>query len=162
MITLTLQEPPPVPLEAEMLTPDTIAPLTIDEVRSLPIYLGKRQRRVGDFFAVEGESGDELEIRGDAGRVKWIGRGMTRGRIRIDGHAGMHLGSAMKGGAIEVSGDAGDWLGAEMSGGFIHVHCSPAYFETGDVLDRVLHFSRELGADDRKTLSEALLRNRPR
>ena len=47
-------------------------------------------------------------------------------------------------------------------GGFIHVHCSPAYFETGDVLDRVLHFSRELGADDRETLTEALARNRPR
>jgi poly(ADP-ribose) polymerase-like protein len=47
-------------------------------------------------------------------------------------------------------------------GGFIHVHCSRAYFETEDVLDRVLHFSRELSADDRKALSEALRRNRPR
>src|ERR1700730_15216260 len=121
MITLTLKEPPPVPLEAEMLSPDAIAPLTIDEIRALPVYLGKRQRRVDDFFAVEGEPGDEMEIRGDAGRVKWIGRGMTRGRVLIQGHAGMHLGSAMKGGAIEVSRDPGDWLGAEMSGGLIHV-----------------------------------------
>src|SRR6266446_173871 len=105
-----------------MLSPDAIAPLTIDEIRALPVYLGKRQRRVDDFFTVEGEPGDELEIRGDARRVKWIGRGMTRGRIRIHGNAGMHLGASMKGGSIDVSGDAGDWLGAEMSGGFIHVH----------------------------------------
>src|SRR5260370_924984 len=124
MITLTLKEPPSVPLEAEMLSPDAIAPLTVDAIRSLPVYLGKRLRRVDDFFAVDGEPGDVLEIRGDMRRVKWIGRGMTRGRIRVDGHAGMHLGSAMKGGAIEVSGDAGDWLGAEMSGGLIHVHGS--------------------------------------
>jgi formylmethanofuran dehydrogenase subunit C len=121
MITLTLKEAPAVPLEAEVLSPDTIAPLTIDEIRALPVHLGKRQRRVDDFFAVDGQPGDELEIRGDVGRVKWIGRGMTRGLIRIDGHAGMHLGSAMKGGVIEVSGNAGDWLGAEMSGGVIRV-----------------------------------------
>src|SRR5258707_6136628 len=102
--------------------PDKFAQLPIEEIRALPVYLGKRQRRVDDFFTVEGEPGDELEIRGDARRVKWIGRGMSRGRIRIQGNAGMHLGGSMKGGAIDVSGDAGDWLGAEMSGGFIHIH----------------------------------------
>ena len=31
-------------------------------------------------------------------KVKWIGRGMTRGRIAIVGDAGMHLGAYMKGG----------------------------------------------------------------
>src|SRR6267143_4664917 len=122
MITLTLKEPPSVPLEADMLSPDAIAPLTIEEIRALPVYLGKRQRRVDDFFTVEGEPGDELEIRGDAARVKWIGRGMTRGRIRILGNAGMHLGAYMKGGSIEVTGNTSDWLGGEMSGGLIRVH----------------------------------------
>ena len=57
----------------------------------------------------------------DAGKVKWIGRGMTRGRIRILGDAGMHLGAHMTGGTIEVSGNASDWLGAEMAGGLIRV-----------------------------------------
>jgi formylmethanofuran dehydrogenase subunit C len=122
MIILTLKEPPSVPLEAEMISPDTFAPLMIDGIRALPVYLGKRQRRVDDFFTVEGEPGEDVEIRGDAGRIKWLGRGMTRGTLRIDGNAGMHLGSAMKGGTIDVSGDAGDWLGAEMSGGLIRVH----------------------------------------
>src|SRR4030095_14442319 len=121
MITRTLKEAPTVPLEAEVLSPDTIAPLTIDEIRALPVHLGKRQLRVDDFFAVDGQPGDELEIRGDVGRVKWIGRGMTRGLVRIAGHAGMPLGSAMQRGASEGSGNAGDWLGAEMSGGVIRV-----------------------------------------
>jgi formylmethanofuran dehydrogenase subunit C len=76
---------------------------------------------VSDFFDVEGPTGDELEIRGDARKVKWIGRGMTRGRLVVNGNAGMHLGSFMQGGAIEVSGDASDWMGAEMSGGSIRV-----------------------------------------
>lgn len=121
MITLTVKEPPSVPLEAEMLTPDVIAGLTIGDIRALPVYLGKRQRRVDDFFTVEGDPSDEMHIEGDVRRVKWIGRGMSRGRVTIHGHTGMHLGSQMNGGVIDVHGDVEDWLGAEMSGGRIHV-----------------------------------------
>jgi formylmethanofuran dehydrogenase subunit C len=118
---LTLKERPHVPLEAELLTPDVIAPLGHDEVCALPVILGKRPRRLDDFFAVEGPGSEMLEIRGDVGRVKWIGRGMTRGRIRVIGDAGMHLGAYMKGGTIEVSGSVSDWVGAEMTGGLIRV-----------------------------------------
>lgn len=123
MITLTLREQPAVPLEAEALSPDVVAPLALDAIRALPVYLGKRQHRVDDFFDVQAAAGhgDELEIRGEATKVKWIGRGMTRGRIRIVGDAGMHLGAYMKGGLIEVSGSVSDWLGAEMSAGLIRV-----------------------------------------
>lgn len=121
MPTLTLKEQPAVPLEAESLSPDVMAALALDAIRALPVHLGKRQHRVDEFFDVEGTAGDELEIRGDARKIKWIGRGMTRGRITIIGNAGMHLGAYMKGGSIEVSGNASDWLGAEMSGGLIRV-----------------------------------------
>ena len=122
MIRFTLKETPSVPLEAEVLSPDALVSLAADQIRALPVLLGKRRRRLDEFFEVEGDGGDEIEIRGDAQRVKWIGRGMTRGTLRIDGNAGMHLGSAMSGGTIEVSGDVGDWLGAEMTGGVIRVH----------------------------------------
>src|SRR5262245_8312330 len=121
MITLTIKEQPTVPLEAEALSPDVMATLDHEAIRALPVFLGKRQRRLVDFFEVEGTASDELTIRGDAGKVKWIGRGMTRGRITVAGNVGMHLGAYMKGGTIEVSGDASDWLGAEMSGGLIHI-----------------------------------------
>jgi formylmethanofuran dehydrogenase subunit C len=118
---LTLKERPHVPLEAEVLTPDVLAPLGHDAVRALPVVLGKRQYRLDDFFEVEGPGSEELEIRGDVGRVKWIGRGMTRGRINIAGNAGMHLGAYMKGGTIAVTGNVSDWIGAEMTGGVIRV-----------------------------------------
>ena len=121
MITLTLKEQPSVPLEAEVLSPDIMAELSTADIRALPVYLGKRQKRVDDFFEVDGGSSDQITIRGDAARVKWIGRGMTRGRITIDGNAGMHLGAYMSGGAIEVSGNGSDWVGAEMSGGLIRI-----------------------------------------
>jgi formylmethanofuran dehydrogenase subunit C len=121
MITLTLKEQPGVPIEAEALSPDVVAKLGNDEIRALPIFLGKRQLSIEEFFEVEGEASEELEIHGDAGRIKWLGRGMTRGRLKIVGNAGMHLGAFMKGGTIDVSGNASDWIGAEMSGGLIRI-----------------------------------------
>jgi formylmethanofuran dehydrogenase subunit C len=122
MIVLTLKDRPTVPLEAEVICPDVTAELAHDTLCALPVYLGKRRCRIDDFFEVDGASSDELEIRGDAGTVKWIGKGMTRGRIAVSGNAGMHLGAYMKGGTIEVSGNASDWVGAEMTGGLIRIH----------------------------------------
>jgi formylmethanofuran dehydrogenase subunit C len=136
MIVFTLKDQPPVPLEAEILSPDHIAGLDNAAIRALPVFLGKRQLRVDDFFTVEGEACDqvigdpatgdgangvEIEIRGDAAKVKWIGRAMTRGRITVVGNAGMHLGAYMKGGQIEVTGDASDWVGGEMANGLIRI-----------------------------------------
>lgn len=122
IITLTLKEQPTVPLEAESISPDVMAGLGHDAIRALPVYLGKRQLRLDEFFELEGAGSDDLEIRGDASRVKWMGRGMSRGRLTIVGNAGMHLGAYMKGGAIEVRGNTSDWVGAEMTAGLIHIH----------------------------------------
>ncbi len=121
MITLTLKEQPSVPLETEVISPDVTAGLAYDALRALPVYLGKRHCRLDDFFTVEGSASDQIELRGDLSKVKWIGRAMTRGRISVHGNAGMHLGAYMKGGSIEVSGNASDWVGAEMTGGLIRV-----------------------------------------
>ena len=41
-------------------------------------------------------------------------------------------------------------------GGFIHLGCRQPYFETADILDPVLHFSRDLVAEDREALRQAL------
>src|SRR4051812_11943451 len=98
MLTLTLKEPPTVPLEAEVLSPDTLAGLSHADVRALPVFHGKRQLRLDDFFDVEGDGSDEIELRGDLTKVKWIGRSMTRGTIRVVGNVGMHLGAYMKDG----------------------------------------------------------------
>lgn len=98
-----------------------IAGLSNEKIRALPAFLGKNQRRLDDFFTIEGECSDDVKIVGDASKLKWIGRGMTRGRLIIEGSAGMHLGAYMEGGTIEVTGNAGDWLGAEMTGGTIRI-----------------------------------------
>jgi len=121
MITLTLTRQPTVPLEAEVISPDATALASHAEICALPVFHGKRQCRLDEFFEVDGERSDHVLLRGDAAKVKWIGRGMTRGSIRVEGNAGMHLGAYMKGGAIEVTGNGSDWIGAEMKAGSIHV-----------------------------------------
>jgi len=121
-IKLTLKETPTVPLEAEVLSPSHLAELSHSEICGLRLYHGKRQMRVDDFFDVEGERSDQVEIHGDLRRVRLLGRAMTRGHLSIHGSVGMHLGAHMKGGRIDVYGDASDWIGAEMTNGFIHVH----------------------------------------
>ncbi len=122
VIHLVVKEQPSVPLEAECISPDSFAELSNDEIRALRVYHGKRQCRVDDFFDVDGEKSDHIQIHGDVGRVRWLGRAMTRGTLQIYGDVGMHLGAYMKNGRIEVHGNAGDWIGAEMKNGFVHIH----------------------------------------
>jgi len=63
VIALTLKEQPTVPLEAESISPDAMSGLSHEAVRALPVFLGKRRRRLDDFFEVEGAGSDELEDR---------------------------------------------------------------------------------------------------
>jgi hypothetical protein len=44
--------------------------------------------------------------------------------------------------------------------GFIHLACREPFFETGDILDHVLHFSRALSADEREELRRAFVADR--
>ena len=121
MIKIRLRESPTVPLEAESLVPDRMVGQSNDAICALPVFLGKRQCRLDEFFDVDGEDSDQLEIHGDVSKVKWIGREMSRGHIKIEGNAGMHLGAYMKGGTIEVTGNGSDWTGAEMTDGLIRI-----------------------------------------
>ncbi len=123
MLILKYHSPTTIPVEAECITPDHLAGKSAAEVAALSVQHGNTEMPLGEFFQVTGQADDgDIRIEGDCTRVKWIGAGMTRGRIVIDGNAGMHLGAEMRGGEIHVHGRAGDWLGAEMRGGRIHVH----------------------------------------
>jgi formylmethanofuran dehydrogenase subunit C len=123
MLTLEYTGTTTIPLEAECVTPDQLAGKTVAEIARLPLQHGNVQAPLAEFFKIAGDSADnEIVIEGDCSRVKWIGAGMSSGRITIHGNAGMHLGAEMKGGAIHLHGHAGDWVGAEMRGGHIHVH----------------------------------------
>lgn len=124
MITLSLRNEPTVTLEAEVVSPSRWRDCSHAEICASVVYHGKRQMRLDDFFTVEGERSDEIEIRGDLHRIRHLGRSMSGGKLTVHGNVGMHLGAHMEAGSIEVFGNAGDWLGGEMIGGRIHVHGS--------------------------------------
>ena len=121
-VTFHLKRPPAVPLEAEALSPDTVAGLSNAEIRGLTVYHGKRQLPVSEFFDVEGERSGDLILHGALHKVRWIGKSMSQGSVTIHGSVGMHLGAYMSGGRIVVHGSASDWIGAEMKNGYIRVH----------------------------------------
>jgi formylmethanofuran dehydrogenase subunit C len=123
-LTLTLREPPTVPLETESLSPDRLAGRRRGEVEELPVWHGNRRARLGDFFAVSGNGDEELRVEGDLGRVKFLGAGMTAGRLTVAGDAGMHTGAEMRGGELVVEGDVGDFAGTGMRGGRLVVRGS--------------------------------------
>jgi formylmethanofuran dehydrogenase subunit C len=122
-LTLTLREQPAAPLEADVLCPERLAGASRQEIEALPLWHGNERARVGEFFAVSG-AGDDVRLEGDLGRVKFVGAGMTAGRLTVAGDVGMHAGAGMRGGELHVEGDAGDWAGAGMHGGTLVVHGS--------------------------------------
>src|ERR671918_1791670 len=89
-LTLTLREPPIVPLETEGVSPDRLAALRRAEIEALAVWHGNRRAQLGDFFAVSGDGEDELRIEGDLARVKFLGAGITGGRLVNARDAGMH------------------------------------------------------------------------
>src|SRR5215211_3208704 len=122
-LTLTMREQPAVPLEAEALCPDRLAGASPEEIKALPVWHGNERTRVGEFFAISG-AGDDVRVEGDLSRVKFVGAGMTAGRLTVAGNVGMHAGAGMRGGELHVEGDAGDWAGAGMRGGTLVVRGS--------------------------------------
>ena len=126
-LTLTLRELPTVPLETDALTPDRLASLRRGEIEALAVWHGNRRAQLADFFTVSGNGDEELRIEGDLRRVKFLGAGMTAGRLTVAGAAGMHTGADMRGGELVVEGDVGDFAGVGMGGGRLVVKGSAGH-----------------------------------
>jgi formylmethanofuran dehydrogenase subunit C len=126
-LTLALREPPTVPLETEGLTPDVLASRRRGEIEALTVWHGNQRAQLADFFTVSGNGGEELRVEGDLRRVKFLGAGMSAGRLTVAGHAGMHTGADMRGGELLVEGDVGDFAGTSMRGGRLVVQGSAGH-----------------------------------
>lgn len=140
-VRLTLRQIPALPVEAEALNPENVTGKERDGIESLPLLVGNRPERVGDYFDVEVIATEDpadrnpaadglaaLLLSGDLSRFKRLGEKMAAGWMRIDGPVGFHAGAFMNGGALTLLGDAGDYLGAHMQGGRIEVRGSAGHF----------------------------------
>ena len=115
-----------VPVDAENITPDMFSGKNVDEIKSLRIWEGNRERFLGDLFTVENredtKNGDtSIRIVGDLTKVKRIGAKMSLGWIVVEGSVGMRLGESMQGGVITINGNADSWAGMMLKGGTIEV-----------------------------------------
>lgn len=127
-LRLQLMNSTPIPLEVEGILPEAVCGKSLAAIEQLPIFHGNRQVPLAEFFRVLGSpDSDSMVWEGDLTGVHWIGAGMTRGILRIEGPAGRHVGSRMRGGRIDAVGPVSDWLGAEMLGGVIQAHADAGH-----------------------------------
>jgi formylmethanofuran dehydrogenase subunit C len=115
-----------IPVECDVITPDTFEGKSKEEISALKTFIGPEEHLLSDIFEISGDFTSQKEdmvikIAGDAGNVKLIGFQMTAGKIIVEGDAGFHVGCEMKGGEILVKGDVKPWAGREMEGGTLHI-----------------------------------------
>jgi formylmethanofuran dehydrogenase subunit C len=128
-VTLTLRSAPDSIVEADSIVPDRFATLSTTEIARLPLWSGREQLALGDFFEIHGERSAHVHIEGDLSSVDALGATMSNGELTVKGNVGRYVGSRMSGGVLRVEGDAGDGAGLEMSGGLLQI--------TGGAGDRV-------------------------
>ncbi len=109
-------------LEADVITPDTFAGKTVDEIKELTVWEGNTTWPLGKFFDVAGTTAAKAEdqaivVNGTVPRVKYIGSKMTAGAILVKGDADMYVGAWMKGGSIIVKGNVDHFSAIQMEGG---------------------------------------------
>jgi len=124
LVLTPLSDGPAAPRAIDLggIVPDRVAGLGLADVAALPVVADGRPCRVGDLFAVTGDTSDAaIDCRGDFARVHFVAAGMQSGVVRVTGHVGRHAGEGMSGGRLEVGGAAGDWLAAQIAGGQVIV-----------------------------------------
>ncbi len=120
-LTLRLRQPLAQCVDMSPFTPERLQGKRADEIARTPLWLGNRQLECGDLFAIDGRDAERIVIESESERLDRIGAGMSRGSIRVEGHAGAYLGIAMRGGSLEVSGNAGIAAGCAMHGGALTI-----------------------------------------
>jgi formylmethanofuran dehydrogenase subunit C len=129
-IILRPKKPFDIPVEAEVISPDKLAGLTLAQIGSLEAWQGNSKNKLSDLFRVEGDDvpvkpeETTVILEGDFSKVKRIAENMSAGNVEARGNVGMRAGSGMRGGVLRVQGNADDWLGREMRGGKIVVEGS--------------------------------------
>ena len=125
-IKLKLLKEPELPLEADIITPDKFKGKTLDEIKSMKLYLGNQTVKLSEFFEIESMTDKNnnltIIINGNLANIKRIGEKMSTGEIIINGNVGMHVGNQMSGGKIIVNGNVDDWAGAMLKGGELEIN----------------------------------------
>jgi formylmethanofuran dehydrogenase subunit C len=119
-LTFTLKETPPERLDLSDVRPSRLAGKALAEIERMPVGTSRTGVLIGDVFAVTGDDAGELVFEGGSDRFDNIGRSLSGGTIRVGGDVGQYLGRGMTAGRIDVEGSArGPYAGTVMTGGVI-------------------------------------------
>ena len=116
-LSFSLKTEPRQRVDVSSLIPDLLDGKSPEEVAAIPLQTGNRQIPVAELFAVEGGEAGAIVFRGATGKLDFIGKGMSRGEIRVEGDAGSYLGMSLKGGRITVAGSVDAYAACEMKNG---------------------------------------------
>lgn len=101
---------------------------TTDDIEDLPLWIGNRRERLGEYLILAGDPGEPDYLwDGDFSQVDHLGASMSYGRLRIQGSAGHDCGRQLQGGLLEVDGSVQDFCGMGMSHGTIRVRGSAGH-----------------------------------
>lgn len=117
----TLRAPPDQRLDLSPLTPDRLADLDVKAVERLALNTTRAPLCVADIFRVRGGNADQIAIEGGSARFDYVGRGMTRGELVVEGDAGFAAGRDMGGGRLQIRGNVGPWAASGLRAGQIDI-----------------------------------------
>jgi formylmethanofuran dehydrogenase subunit C len=121
VVTLSLRAALVEPLEVDSVTADRLGGLSQREIATLPVWLGAREARLGDFFDVRGERSDRVRVVGALTQVHGLAARMAGGELVVEGDTGRRVAEGMTGGVVDVRGSVGDDAGLAMAGGVLRV-----------------------------------------
>ena len=123
-LTFTLKSEPAFKLDCSRLTPNSLAGLSLAQIKNLSLTNSKNSAKVYDYFEVSGNNNDNIIFKNSSNQLDFIGQKMSHGSITCQGDVGDRVGDQMRRGLILIDGDAGDYAASRMVAGTIGVYGS--------------------------------------
>ncbi|MBV9757806.1 MAG: formylmethanofuran dehydrogenase subunit C [Alphaproteobacteria bacterium] len=117
----TLRAPPEQRVDCSPLTPERIAGLDVKAIERLAVNTTRAALCVGDVFRVRAGNAERIAMEGGSARFDYLGHGMTRGELVVEGDAGFAAGRTLAGGRVQIRGNAGPFAASGMRAGKIAI-----------------------------------------
>ncbi len=121
-VLLRLETESILPLDLEPLSTAVTRAPSLEALRRVQLWQGRRRVALGKLFQVGATKHDvDLELRKAKPFLQRVGAGLKSGRFLVHGDVGDYCGRGMSGGELLLRGSAGHGAGLEMQGGLLRI-----------------------------------------
>ena len=124
-LTFTLKTEPDFKLNCDVLTPNSLAGLSVKKIEKLKLGTSKNSPQVADFFDVSGNDTNHIVFKNspkcNMAQLDFIGANMSQGKITVCGDVGDRIADQMRRGVILVEGSVGDYAASRMLAGTLGI-----------------------------------------